>query len=62
MPSWSPDGTKIVFDRYVPNTNAFDIFVMIADGTNQVDITNMPGWELGPKWSPDGGISVDRGA
>ena len=30
-PSWSPDGTKIAFDRGSKN----DIFVMNADGSDQ---------------------------
>jgi Tol biopolymer transport system component len=42
---------------YVVNMsdNTTDIWVMDADGSNQLDITNTPGIsELVPKWSPDG--------
>lgn len=61
-PTWSPDGTQIAF---VSNrdgdltTNPFytDIFVMNADGSDVVRLTDaaepaVGGW--GPAWSPDG--------
>jgi len=44
-PSWSPDGTKIAFQR------SGAIFVMNADGTGQ---TNLTITEYNPSWSPDG--------
>lgn len=47
-PSWSPDGTKIVFVR------ADEIYVMNADGTNQVPLTDNSVADLHPAWSPDG--------
>jgi WD40-like Beta Propeller Repeat len=35
--------------------NTSDIWVMDADGSNQIDVTNTPGVsERGPVWSPDG--------
>ena len=46
-PSWSPDGTKIVFVR------AGEIFVMNADGTNQIQLTHNLD-DRNPAWSPDG--------
>ncbi len=61
-PMWSPDGTKIVFASYRNNFN-FDIYVMNADGTNQVNLTNdlsgtfnsgFPPNDLQPAWSPEG--------
>jgi Tol biopolymer transport system component len=51
QPSWSPDGTKILFNRFR------EIFVMNADGSNARPLTNDPnrrGMYLSPRWSPDG--------
>ncbi|MDQ1613084.1 MAG: serine protease [Pyrinomonadaceae bacterium] len=42
-PAWSPDGTKIAFPSFRDSPVAYDnieIFVMNADGSNQVNITN----------------------
>ena len=46
-PSWSPNGQRIVFNRYSPGA---DIVVMNADGSGQTSLG--PGYE--PSWSPDG--------
>jgi len=57
QPAWSPDGSKIAFRSTRGGTDA-DIWVMNADGGNQVNITadessaNMN--EEHPAWSPDG--------
>ncbi|MGB5187710.1 MAG: Ig-like domain-containing protein [Acidimicrobiia bacterium] len=53
-PAWSPDGTKIAFrlDPTLPGTND-DIYVMNADGTDLVNLTNTAGLaESGPAWQP----------
>jgi Tol biopolymer transport system component len=47
-PSWSPDGTRIAFAR------SGDIYVMNADDSGQVNITNSASTDSGPIWSPDG--------
>ena len=50
---WSPDGTQIVFTSFGLTTS--DIWVMIADGSSQVNLTNTPDIDEGfPSWSPDG--------
>jgi Tol biopolymer transport system component len=67
-PSWSPDGSKIVFSstRHDPSMArctpgwpndfrcATDIYVMDADGSNVVRVTDDPAPEFMPVWSPDG--------
>lgn len=51
-PSWSPDGQRIVFTRWPSETNEPVLFVMKADGQDQVQLTF--GYDSQPDWSPDG--------
>ena len=61
-PAYSPDGTKIAFGRASGNASTSEIWVMNADGTNQVRLTNNSVEDNRPKWSPDGTkIIFDRG-
>ena len=57
-PSWSPDGTKLVFVRHMPEPRPrgrLAIFVINADGSGERQLTP---WALRagnhPDWSPDG--------
>ena len=50
-PSFSPDGTKIVFNSNANNIR--NIFVMNSDGTNLQQLTTTT-VDQGPAWSPDG--------
>jgi Tol biopolymer transport system component len=52
-PSWSPDGSKIVFSRR--ESSQWDVWMMdAADGSNQVNLTNSPAFDARGEWSPDG--------
>jgi Tol biopolymer transport system component len=65
-PSWSPDGTRIVYasDKGDPDRPACemhvtcnrDIFAMNADGSAPVQLTNEAGADWQPDWGPDGRI------
>ncbi|MCP4258566.1 MAG: hypothetical protein GY774_13865 [Planctomycetes bacterium] len=49
---WSPDGTQIVFVRAPSGTTRYDLWIMNADGSNPIQLTNTPGkGEWGPDWS-----------
>jgi Tol biopolymer transport system component len=55
-PDWSPDGSKIVFakalfDNKLLSPLPIDIWVMNADGTNLVNLTNNPANDSDPAWS-----------
>jgi len=66
VPSWSPDGSKIAFERDLPireDETLPKIFVMNADGSNQVQLrSDRATNETHPAWSPDGRKIVFVGA
>ena len=49
--SWSPDSKWLV---YVRRSKNFDLWVMDVGGKNKMRLTNLPGNEAKPVWSPDG--------
>ena len=53
-PSWSPDGTKLVYHRATTTSHTdYDIWMMDADGGNPIPIANPSGVaDTGPDWSP----------
>ena len=48
---WSPDGNKIIFNSKKDGYSK--IYVINADGTNQINLTNSSNYETEPNWSPD---------
>ena len=61
-PAWSPDGEKIAFTSartsYMTMTEGiiyeYDIFTMNPDGSIMTNLTDTPGWDRAPSWSPSG--------
>jgi len=58
-PSLSPDGTKVAYYAYPDaqgdNGPGYEIYVSPTDGRDlAVDVSNNPGWDWRPVWSPDG--------
>jgi Tol biopolymer transport system component len=51
-PTWSPDGTKIMFSRvhFVNGRGQLDLWVMNADGTGLTQVTNTPEGEEFADW------------
>src|SRR6266540_2561479 len=54
-PRWSPDGTQIVFQRFISSTESLqtDLFLINADGLGLQRLTQL-GTAFQPAWSPDG--------
>jgi Tol biopolymer transport system component len=47
--SYSPDGLYIVFNS-LRNDDQADLYIMRVDGSNQVQLTNHPEPDWGPRW------------
>ena len=72
FPSWSPDGTEIVYtsyrgDEYIPGCLGTtlcpgNLFIVGVDGTNERQLTDAPSDESMPSWSPDGQTIVFQSA
>jgi TolB protein len=52
-PSWSPDGTRIAFERQV-NGGRPQLFTVDLDGSNLRQLTDLQDFIMYPTWSPDG--------
>jgi hypothetical protein len=53
-PAWSADGTRLVFVD--DDGGDLDVFVMNADGTGVVQLTDNTVRDESPSWSPDGNL------
>jgi TolB protein len=49
-PTWSPDGSQIVFHRRVAGPGSFQLFVMNSDGTGERQLTFPPGINAFAHW------------
>ena len=63
QPAWSPDGTRIVFVRETYSTSVRVLFIVNADGTGLVQLTDGgPGRnDQEPAWAPDGSLIAFTG-
>lgn len=53
-PSWSPDGTQIVFQRYGTGERPDQIYIMNADGSQLRKLMSSGRIDNAPEWSFDG--------
>jgi TolB protein len=52
--AWSPDGTHIIYATGALGDASYNLWVMNADGSNPVQLTQYPPSGYYPAWSPDG--------
>jgi eukaryotic-like serine/threonine-protein kinase len=53
-PSFSPDGTQVVFSWDGVSQDNFDIYIKLMRSESQVRLTKDPNKDVSPVWSPDG--------
>lgn len=57
-PAWSPDGTRIAYVRQTFHGSRPHIWIMAADGTDKMQVTQTRSFDASPDWSPDGSTLV----
>lgn len=58
-PVWSPNGQKLAFITHSSHLEPGEIYVIDANGTNLINISNSPTWnDSYPSWSPDNSMVV----
>jgi Tol biopolymer transport system component len=54
LPVWSPDGSKILFQRRVLPSQVYDLYTIRPDGTHRTQITTNDNCDSDASWSADG--------
>ena len=62
FPSWSPDGTQILFASDRHQAGNLDVYIMNVDGTGVTQLTNSPGEDRGASFTSDGEMIVFHSA
>lgn len=52
VPTWAPDCQRLAFARFDLENNRSEIWTMLADGTDRVQVTSGTGIDTGVDWSP----------
>ena len=58
---FSPIENKIVYTRYFPQNDNYDIFIMNDDGSDKKNLTRTNSYEKYPQFSPDGSFLIYQG-
>ena len=58
-PAYSPDATKIVFYKHFRPRDV-DLYTITVDGKELRQVTDFPGKEFSPDWSPSGNRLASR--
>ena len=57
LPAWSPDGRSIAFVSERDGNR--EIYIMRADGSSQIRLTDNPGDDMYPAWRPETTLGED---